>query len=85
MAEVVETEKGFKVIHTSRTECLKWGGIGICDHCNESPQHGYYVAVLNFWLCPDCYDRWIKNAKRYPEDNAVENMNFRYYKSLLGL
>lgn len=85
MAEVVKNDKGFKVIHCSITEIVDLGGLGICDYCNNASYHGFYIAVLNAWYCPKCYERWHKEAVYYPEDKPIEDKNFKVYSKLLGL
>lgn len=85
MAEVVKNDKGFKVIHCSNTEIVKLGGLGICDSCGEPDTHGYYIAVLNRWYCPKCYEDWYKHAINYPEDRHIEDKNFKVYSKLLAL
>lgn len=76
----------FLVIETSLKECLDWGGIGICDNCaTPHPTKGYYVAVLNLWLCPKCYQEWKIRAKWYKEDEPIEIRNYNTYASILGL
>lgn len=81
----VKTIKGFKVIKCPRkTLETATGQIKcVCDDCLNSPDIGYYIAVLNQWLCPTCYERWIKSAKRHKEDIWVENKNYSFYLKLL--
>lgn len=59
MANIKDNKKGFKVIQISRKELVEelgqYGAIGICDYCNETASTGYYIAVLNQWFCPKCY------------------------------
>ena len=90
MAKIIENEKGFKVIEISAKEMLQIGCFNMCDRCGE--QHfgnGYYVAVLNCWLCPTCYMEWYEEATNHAEGNnndaKVEEKNFALYKLLLGL
>ncbi len=75
---------GFE-IELSRNELAKIGGIGICDRCNGTSNTGYYVAVLNCWFCPKCYNEWYVCATHYPEDIKIENKNFEFYKNLFDL
>ncbi len=64
MAKKVDNEKGFLVIEVSAAELsAKAGGYGICDYCNTPAEKGYYIAVLNQWYCPKCYDEFCKRAK----------------------
>lgn len=85
MAKIVDNPKRFKVIELSRNELAKIGGIGICDRCNGTSNIGYYVAVLNCWFCPKCYNEWYVCATHYPEDIKIENKNFEFYKNLFDL
>lgn len=84
--ETVENEKGFRVLKIDRTELLsktaRFGAIGVCDRCCHAPHTGYYVAVLNFWLCPDCFRNWYQDAEHYEEDLAYEEKKYRSYRKL---
>ncbi len=90
MAKVYENEKGFKVIEVTAREMLKIGCGDICDNCGEQQlDGGYYIAVLNQWFCPTCFETWydyaINYASRGNADARVEKHNFEFYKNLLGL
>ena len=89
MANIKENKKGFKVIQVSRSELMDklglYGAMGVCDRCNGITSTGYYIAILNQWFCPDCYQDWYHGTKRYPEDVAIENNNFEFYKNMFGL
>ena len=83
MARTVENYKGFKVIEISRDEMLdkltRYGCLGICDMCAKPIPNGYYVAVLNQWLCEDCYRRFIESVNNHEEDKTIEDRNFKNY------
>lgn len=84
--ETVENEKGFRVLKIDRTELLsktaRFGAIGVCDRCGHAPHTGYYVAVLNYWLCPECFRNWYQDAEHYEEDLAYEEKKYRSYRKL---
>lgn len=82
----VQNEQNFRVLLVSKKELEKatMQSKCVCDECLATPEYGYYVAVLNRWLCPRCYERWIMGATRYLEDCWVEEMNYGFYKGLLG-
>lgn len=81
---VKENDKGFKVIEMSMVEVNELlGGYGICDFCNKASFTGYYIAVLNSWYCPECYEDFLKKAKRYDEDIPIEERNFERVKRLM--
>lgn len=83
MAEIVKNKKGFKVLKMDLVEINQIGGFGICDFCNSASTTGYYIAVLNQWYCPKCYQEWYNRATYYQEDAAVENRNFINMQNLL--
>jgi hypothetical protein len=85
MAVIVDNPKGFKVIETSMTECFNWGGMAVCDSCNESSNKGYLIAVLNAWYCPECYNEWLNEAVRYEEDVVYENTTFNSFRRILNI
>lgn len=55
-----------------------------CDYCLAAPIYGYYIAVLNQWFCPKCFNHWLKNAIKYKEDTLVEERNYQFYRKQLG-
>lgn len=87
MAHFYENSKKFKVIKMSYSEAIaiwwKYGGCGICDCCLAKKVDGYYVAVLNYYMCPKCFERWFKKAIHYPEDFYFETKSFAETKDLL--
>lgn len=84
MAKKVECGK-FLVIEVSMSECIAWGGAAICDSCNATSEHGYYIAVLNRWFCPKCFEEWKACAKWYLEDAQIERSNYACYAKMLGI
>lgn len=89
MARVKENHKGFKVLEVSKEEVLDklsdQGCLGICDHCARPAGNGYYIAVINRWLCEGCYREFIRTIDRYEEDKPVEDMNFERFAKLFGV
>lgn len=86
MARIVKNSKGFKVIALTTIELKDiTGAYGICDNCCSVTLKGYYVAVLNRWMCPICFSEWINRAKRYPEDEIYETNNFNRFCRLLNI
>lgn len=83
MAEIVKNRKGFKVMKMNLFEINYIGGFGICDWCGNTSTEGYYIAVLNQWYCPKCYNEWYLRATYYPEDAVIENRNFINMQNLL--
>ena len=77
-------DKGFLVLEVSRERMIqRLGCQGICDTCLCIPEIGYYVAVLNMWLCKDCFNEWYSDAERFKEDIYIEEKNYENYKRIL--
>lgn len=85
MAQKIENKKGFKVLKMGLDEINYIGGFGVCDSCGTPSLEGYYVAVLNQWLCSKCYQEWYLRAKHYPQDVEIENRNYINMQNMLGL
>lgn len=89
MAEIILVPDGFKSVKVSRKELLEklgvYGSKGICDYCISTPETGYYVAILDQWLCPKCYNEFITNNTPDPRDAWFENERFAWFKRLFKL
>lgn len=89
MAKVVDNYKGFKVLEITRQEMMdkltRYGCLGICDMCHRPTSVGYYVAVINQWMCKGCYNDFIKSIDRYEEDMKIENKNFNRFCNLFNV
>ena len=85
MASIFENDKGFLILKLSIKEVIMIGGFGICDSCNNASMEGYYVAVLNRWMCPTCFEEWINVATRYNEDIPYEKRNYISMCKTFGL
>jgi hypothetical protein len=78
LANQLNNDKGFLLLKTSSDEIknLSLVSYGICDSCNCEPKEGVYIAVLNCWYCPDCFERWYTSAERFSEDIKFEEKKF---------
>ena len=85
MATEATNDKGFLVLSVSEREVLGWGGRAMCDYCEAYSKTGYYIAVMNAWYCPRCYEQWLLRAKRYEADRMVEQRNYERYKKMLNV
>lgn len=81
----IHNPKGFIVYKATLTDLTKIGGFGVCDHCNNMASEGYLVAVLNNYLCPNCYEEWYSYAENYEEDRMWEKKTAQYYERAIGL
>ena len=85
MAEIISNIKGFKIIKLSIMEMMSIGGYSICDSCNETMLHGYFIAVLNSVYCERDYEQWMDCTIRYDEDIHYELMKFREMALIFNL
>ena len=85
MAKQIEFGKFLIIECTARELYVACGGLGICDSCGTPSGKGYYIAVLNQWFCPSCYEEWKSTAHYYPEDADIERKNFDFYAPLFGV
>ena len=78
MAKIVSNAKGFKVIEIKAVELMEVvpQSVGICDYCGQASLDGYYIAVLNAYYCPTCYNSWCKRAEYFEEDRPYEENSF---------
>lgn len=74
---------GYTVYRVTAEECYFWGGLSICDDCNEFSSYGYLVPVLNYFMCPSCFCEWDESCVFYPEDLDFESSVIKYYESIL--
>lgn len=82
---LVEFDK-FLIIECTRDQLHEaTGGPGICDTCARLSQKGYYIAVLNRWICPECFVQWKSYARWHPEDADIERKNFNFYAPRFGI
>lgn len=85
MAKQINFEK-FLIIECTASELYAaCGGHGICDYCARPQAKGYYIAVLNCWYCPECFEEWKQRAIWYAEDAEIECSNFEFYAPRLGV
>lgn len=89
MARVVNNSKDFRILEVSRMELMyrmaRFGTAGVCDVCMDTPETGYYVAVLNEWICRDCLEEFLRGAVHYEDDRDIEERNFRFYCKIFGV
>ncbi len=76
----------FLVIEATSLEMYSaCGSPGICDYCGQPSENGYYIAVLNSWYCPECYEKFKELAVWRHHDHVIEGKNYQYYGKLLGV
>ena len=85
MAQVVDCGRFLVIEATSLEMYSACGSPGICDYCGQHSENGYYIAVINRWYCPDCYEAFKRDARYSPKDAPVEERNYQYYGKLLGV
>ena len=60
-----ETPQGYTYLPVLPSHIYNWGGLGVCDDCNQDIQQGYLVFILNRCICADCFNEWVDRANVY--------------------
>lgn len=85
MAKQYKNKKDFLIIQMNHEEAVKiwgeYGGVGICEHCNQVKAKGYYIACMNDYFCEACFKEWLKDAVNYKEDRSYEK---RWYNKTVS-
>lgn len=66
------TKQGYSYLPVTREEMLSWGGLAVCDSCNQNMSHGYLIYILNSCYCARCFNEWQERAHHYPEDLQLQ-------------
>jgi hypothetical protein len=86
MARQIEFGK-FLIIECSARELyVACDSPGVCDFCGTPSPIGYYIAVLNQWFCPKCFETWKQTDPQLTKEDAkYEKRHFDHYAPLLGI
>lgn len=74
-AKLNYTRNGYSYIKCTAQDCLDWGGMAMCDNCNEKMSKDkeiYLVFVLSRVLCEECFEEWEKRSKKYESDLILQ-------------
>lgn len=67
-------------------ECLAWGGMAVCDFCNEHDSNIYLCPELGHkGLCTKCFKEHKKRVQWYVEDTNVVFNNLILFVQKYGL
>ena len=82
-ARIEKTQEGYMYAKVSNVDCFRWGGMSVCDTCNEIFNEGYLVFALGRCICPKCFEEFASRHTVYEEDLALQEANyegwFSYY------
>ena len=62
-----------------------FNGLGICDECCKHEYIGFYVPVLNRYMCEECFYDWANRCKFYEEDLWFEKQNIEYVEERIKI
>ena len=54
-----------------------------CDNCNIVIEEVIWVPALNWGMCKNCYNEWVKRAKYYEEDRWYEETKVFWLEDIL--
>ena len=83
--EKFKIDKGYIVYKMSNIDAIGiFNGFGICDDCSSSTRVGYYVPVLNHYMCEDCFNEWQKVCIYYEEDLWFQSGNVKIVDNIIN-
>lgn len=89
MAALHRTKSGVAYIKLNWLELAEYSGNmrPVCDFCiqNLIGETITLVPILNQALCPACAKDYLKRARRYPEDAAIEHKREAFWKEFYDL
>ena len=72
------TPEGFSYIDVDFKDCASWGGLGICDGCNNGPFNELkLIYVLHDTYCNKCFNEWLKRCKSYSKADIEYDLNIQ--------
>ena len=82
-AKLNYTKNGYSYIICSKQDCYDWGGLAICDDCNEIMQEKVYlIFILGRAMCKKCFEEWTERSHKYEEDLQLQKeRHLRWYKA----
>lgn len=90
MATMKRLECGTAYITLTHDELCAYNGLSesVCDFCihplSDFPEITL-VPILNQALCPKCWDKYKRTARRWPEDEPIEVRREEYYKRVFNI
>ena len=54
MSKIKYTPQGFSYVDVNLTDCINWGGLGICAGCDKISNEAKLIFVLGDIYCNEC-------------------------------
>ena len=86
MNKVKYTPQGFSYVDVTVYECLRWGGLGVCNSCGQIHQELKLVYVLTDTYCNKCFEKWVERSKNYSKSDieydlrVQKDRDIKWYK-----
>lgn len=91
MDRIKYTEQGFSYVEITTLECLKWGGMCICNGCGKISDNLKLIYVLGDVYCPKCFESWLERSKNMNKEDIEHDLYYqkdndiRWYKCHIDL
>lgn len=69
MDRIKYTSQGFSYVDVTMEECLAWGGLCVCNGCNQIRPDLKLIYVLTDTYCTDCFNDWLERSKNYSKED----------------
>ena len=74
MDRIKYTPQGFSYVDVTMEECLAWGGLCICNECNEICNDLKLVYILGDTYCTKCFNDWLERSKNYSKEDIAYDL-----------
>lgn len=82
MVQKKKTRNGliyYEIDHDDQLKLIISGAFGNkCDSCYKTIDKVYYIPVLNWGMCEECFQDWQKRAIKYEEDEWFVKENVKW-------
>lgn len=82
-SKVKYTPQGFSYVDVTLADCIRWGGLGICNSCGKVCNELKLVFVLTDTYCNDCFNKWQERAKYYTKEDIEHDLNVQKGRDIL--
>ena len=78
MSKLKYTPQGFSYIDIGLDDCLRWGGMGICNSCGKGPfKKLKLVYVLTDTYCENCFNEWLERSKNMSKQDVEHDLKIQ--------
>ena len=77
MSKIKYTPQGFSYVDVNLTDCINWGGLGICAGCDKISNEAKLIFVLGDIYCNECFNDWLVRCRKYKKEDIEYDLNLQ--------